>query len=133
MIIREYNGYREEEVLGLYTDAGWIAYTQDPETLRKGYEKSLLILAAYEGEDLLGIIRAVGDGETVVFIQDILVYKRYQRQGVGTALLKEVLERYSNVRQIELVTDNTEKTVAFYRSVGLRPLQEFGCCGFMRG
>lgn len=133
MIIKEYNNYSEEEILGLYTDAGWIAYTQAPETLRKGYENSLLILAAYEGEDLLGIIRAVGDGETVVFIQDILVYKRYQRQGIGTALLKAVLDRYSNVRQIELVTDNTEKTIAFYRSVGLRPLQEFGCCGFMRG
>ena len=133
MIIKEYGEYKEEEILELYTDAGWKAYTENPETLRKGYENSLLILGAYEGEDLLGIIRVVGDGETVVFIQDILVYNRCQRQGIGTALLKAVLERYSNVRQIELVTDNTEKTVAFYRSVGFRPLPEFGCCGFMRG
>jgi GNAT superfamily N-acetyltransferase len=133
MIIREYNDYKDEEILGLYTDAGWIAYTKDSDTLRKGYENSLLILAAYEGDELQGIIRVVGDGHTIVFVQDILVYKRYQRQGVGTALLKAVLERYSNVRQIELVTDNTEKTVAFYRSAGFRPLSEFGCCGFMRG
>lgn len=133
MIIREYNGYKEKEILGLYADVGWKAYTQDPESLRKGYENSLLVLAAYEGEELMGIIRAVGDGQTIVFIQDILVYNRYQRQGIGTALLNAVLERYHNVRQIELVTDNTEKTIAFYRSVGLRPLHEFGCCGFMRG
>ncbi len=94
MIIKKYNNYSEEEILGLYTDAGWVAYTQDPETLRKGYENSLLILAAYDGEELLGIIRAVGDGETVIFIQDILVYKRYQRQGIGTALLKACNGQY---------------------------------------
>lgn len=133
MIIKEYNEYKEDEILGLYSDVGWKAYTEDPEALRKGYENSLLILAAYEGEDLLGIIRAVGDGQTIVFIQDILVYSRYQRQGIGTALLNAVLDRYRNVRQIELVTDNTEKTIAFYRSAGFRPLSEFGCCGFMRG
>lgn len=133
MVIREYNIYKDEEILALYTDAGWAAYTADPDTLRKGYENSLLVLAAYEGEELLGIIRVVGDGHTIVFVQDILVHKKYQRQGIGTALLKAVLERYSNVRQIELVTDNTAKTIAFYRSVGFRPLSEFGCCGFMRG
>lgn len=133
MIIREYNDYKADEILCLYTDAGWKAYTEDPDNLRKGYENSLLVLAAYEGDALQGIIRVVGDGQTIVFIQDILVYKKYQRQGIGTALLQAVLNRYSNVRQIELVTDNTEKTVAFYRSAGFRPLNEFGCCGFMRG
>ena len=132
MDIREYTGFNEEEIISLYSDAGWAAYTKVPETLRKGFENSLLVLAAYEGNDLLGIIRVVGDGYTVVFVQDILVYKQSQRKGVGTALLKAVISRYPNVRQIELVTDNTEKTIAFYRSAGFRELSEIGCCGFMK-
>lgn len=132
MDIREYTGFNEEEIISLYSDAGWAAYTKVPETLRKGFENSLLVLAAYEGSDLLGIIRVVGDGYTVVFVQDILVYKQSQRKGVGTALLKAVISRYPNVRQIELVTDNTEKTIAFYRSAGFRELSEIGCCGFMK-
>ena len=132
MEIREYKTYNEEEIVGLYSDAGWIAYTKDPASLKKGYENSLLILGAYDGDDLMGIIRVVGDGYTVVFVQDIIVYNRYQRQGVGTALLKTVLERYKSVRQVELVTDNTDKTVAFYNSVGFRQLSDIGCCGFIR-
>ena len=132
MEIREYTSYNEEEIVGLYSDAGWIAYTKDTDSLKNGYENSLLILGAYDGDDLMGIVRVVGDGYTIVFVQDILVYKRYQRQGVGTALLKAVLERYKNVRQIELVTDNTEKTIAFYNSVGFRQLSDIGCCGFMK-
>ena len=132
MTIREYTEYSEEEIAGLYTDVGWKAYTDDLEALQKGYEHSLLILAAYEGSELLGIIRVVGDGATIIFVQDILVYKKYQRQGVGKALLQAVLDRFKTVRQIELVTDNTEKTKAFYRSVGFAELSEIGCCGFMK-
>ncbi len=132
MEIREYLNYNETEILRLYAAVGWTAYTQDAESLRRGYEHSLLVLGAYEGEELLGIIRAVGDGATIVFVQDILVYPEQQRKGIGSALLQAVLDRYAGVRQIELVTDNTEKTVAFYKSMGFRELSELECRGFMK-
>ena len=132
MEIREYRIYNESEILQLYQSVGWSAYTDYPEVLRKGFDNSMLTLAAYEGDQLLGIIRTVGDGHTIVFVQDILVYPEYQRQGIGTALLRAILDRYSHVRQIELATDNTPKTIAFYKSMGFREMSEIGCCGFMR-
>ncbi len=132
MEIREYRNYNEKEILDLYTAVGWTAYTGDPEALRRGYENSLLVLGAYEGGKLAGIIRAVGDGATVVFIQDILVFPEQQRKGIGSALLQAVLDKYAGVRQVELVTDNTEKTVAFYQSMGFRDLSDLGCRGFMK-
>ena len=132
MEIREYKTYNESEILRLYASVGWTAYTDQPEMLRKGFESSMLTLAAYESDQLLGIIRAVGDGYTVVFIQDILVFPEHQRQGVGSALLQAILGRYSHVRQIELATDNTPETIAFYKSMGFRELSEIGCCSFMR-
>ena len=132
MEIREYTEYKEEEILHLYSEVGWKAYTENMYALEQGYRNSLLVLAAYEDDELLGIIRAVGDGYTIVFIQDVLVYPDKQRKGIGTALLKSLLERYPNVRQIELVTDNTPKTIAFYKSMGFAELPEAGCCGFMK-
>ena len=132
MDIREYPAYREEEILRLYSAVGWSAYTSDPAALQKGIKQSLLVLAAYENDKLAGIIRVVGDGATIVFVQDILVFPEYQRKGIGTALLKEILARYSHVRQIELATDATPKTIAFYESVGFRKMSDMGCMGFMR-
>ena len=35
-------------------------------------------------------------------------------------------------RQIELATDNTAETIAFYKSMGFRELSEIGCNGFMK-
>lgn len=132
MEIREYINYNADEILRLYTEVGWTAYTENMLALEQGYQNSLLVLAAYENDELLGIVRVVGDGFTIIFIQDILVYPKKQRRGVGTALVKAVLNRYSAVRQIELATDNTPQTVSFYKSLGFSEFSEIGCCGFMR-
>lgn len=132
MEIKEYTEFKVDEIWQLYTQVGWTAYTENMPALEQGYKNSLLVLAAYENEELLGIVRVVGDGATIILVQDILIYPQKQRQGIGTALLKAVLERYADVRQIQLVTDNTPKTVAFYRSLGFVEFEKLGCCGFMR-
>ncbi|MBQ7185119.1 MAG: GNAT family N-acetyltransferase [Clostridia bacterium] len=131
MEIREYCRYREEEILRLYGAVGWTAYTADPEALRRGFSSSLLTLGAYEEDELLGVIRLVGDGETIVFIQDLLVFPERQRRGVGTALVKAALERYPRVRQIRLVSDDTPDALGFYRSLGFRDDRELSCRGLM--
>ena len=132
MEIRAYTEYNEAEILGLYVSVGWTAYTDDPAALRNGFANSLLTLAAYEEAALAGLIRVVGDGHTIVFVQDILVRPQFQRRGIGSALLQAVLNRYAGVRQIELFTDDTPETAAFYRSMGFRELTELGCRGFMK-
>ena len=132
MEIRAYTEYNEAEILGLYASVGWTAYTDDPAALRNGFANSLLTLAAYEEAALAGLIRVVGDGHTIVFVQDILVCPQFQRRGIGSVLLQAVLNRYAGVRQIELLTDDTPETAAFYRSMGFRELTELGCRGFMK-
>ena len=132
MQIKEYTKFNFDEIKKLYDAVGWTAYTDDMGSLEKGYEKSLKVLAAYEGDKLLGIIRAVGDGFTVVFIQDILVFPEEQGKGIGKALIKAMLDYYPNVRQIQLTTDIDPKTISFYKSVGFSELSEIDCCGFMR-
>lgn len=132
MEIREYTEYKAEEIRRFYGTVGWTAYLENMLALEQGYKNSLLILAAYENDELLGIVRVVGDGFTIVFVQDILVFPEKQRQGIGTALVKAILDRYSDIRQIELITDNSPKTVAFYKSLGFVEFSEIGCCGFMK-
>ena len=132
MTIREYAAYDEREILPLYESVGWTAYTDRPDVLRKGFENSLLCLAAYEGDGMIGLVRAVGDGQTVVLIQDILVHPAYQRQGVGSRLMDAMLKRFPHVRQIQLLTDDTPRTVSFYESLGFKSVDAMGCKSFMR-
>lgn len=132
MEIKEYIGFVEDEIINLYASVGWRNYTDHPDMLERAYLHSLCILGAYESDLLIGIIRAVGDGVSILFIQDIIVHPDYQRRGIGTALLTEMMERYSEVYQMELMTDNTEKTIAFYKSAGFALAEEYGCTGFLK-
>ena len=132
MEIREYRTYDAQEILALYGSVGWTAYTDRPEALKAGFDRSLLCLAAYEGKELVALLRAVGDGQTVVLLQDILVHPARQRQGIGTKLVRAALERFRDVRQVQLVTDDRPETASFYESLGFRDLASMGCRGFMR-
>jgi len=130
--IKEYKTYNESEILSLYTSVGWTNYTNNPQMLKNAYANSLKILGAYENDKLIGIIRIVGDGHSVVFIQDLLVYPEYQRQGIGTALLKQILQDYKHVYQKHLFTDNTEKTIQFYKSLGFTMDTDMDCRAFSK-
>ncbi|MBQ3530452.1 MAG: GNAT family N-acetyltransferase [Oscillospiraceae bacterium] len=130
--IKEYVKYNADEILNLYNSVGWCSYTSRPGMLEHAFEHSLKILGAHDEEKLVGIIRAVGDGYSVLFIQDILVLPEYQRKGIGTKLLKSMLGFYPKVYQTQLVTDKTEKTVEFYKSCGFLPYSETGCEGFIK-
>ena len=130
VIIKEYAVYKEAEILGLYTSLGWTNYTDNPEMLRYAYLNSLKIYGAYVDDKLIGIIRVVGDGYSVIFIQDLLVHPEFQRKGVGTLLLKKVLCEYDSVYQKHLMTEDTEKTILFYKSLGFVDNSEIGCKAF---
>ena len=130
--VKEYRKYNEEEILNLYRSVGWVNYVNEPEMLRNAYANSLKIFGAYEGEKLLGIIRVVGDGHSIVYIQDIIVLSEYQRHGIGTALLQRVLDTYENVYQKILLTDNTERTIQFYKSLGFQMDTEIECRAFLK-
>lgn len=130
--IKEYTKYDSDEILNLYNNVGWCSYTNRPKMLEHAFVHSLKILCAHDGNKLVGLIRAVGDGYSVLFIQDILVLPEYQRKGIGTKLLKSMLGFYPEVYQTQLAADKTEKTVEFYKSCGFLTYSETGCEGFIK-
>ena len=130
--VKEYMDYNEQEILSLYESVGWDNYTKNPQMLKEAYLHSLRIYAAYVDNKPVGIVRVVGDGSSVVFVQDLLVSPEYQRQGIGTALLKAIMEEYRGVYQLHLLTDNTEKTVAFYKSLGFVMDTDNNCRAFTK-
>lgn len=121
-----------EEVLEIYKSVGWTIYASDPEKLRRAFEKSLYVLGAYDGDILVGILRAVGDGETVVFLQDILVRPEKQGRGIGRRLMAEFFRKFADVRKIQLLTDDIPATVGFYRAVGMVPAEELHFKSFVK-
>ena len=121
-----------EEIFPLYEAVGWTNYTTNPTMLKNALEHSLFLISARDKDGkLIGFLRAVGDGYSIVYIQDIIVLPEYQRQGIGTQLLRQTLEHFKEVYQMILTTDSELKTIAFYESNGFTALSKYGCTSFM--
>ncbi len=128
---RQMNIMDIDSIALLYNDVEWIAYTSDLDRLLKAFENSLFAYAAYDEDVLVGLVRVVGDGLTIIYIQDLLVLNAYQRQGIATHLLNIVLDQYKDVRQKLLLTDDEEKTRMFYESVGFKDVNDIGAISFI--
>ena len=121
-----------DDLLELYGDAGWTAYTDHPDRLERGLARSLAVYTAWEGDTLAGLLRAVGDGETILYLQDLLVRKAFQRRGIGGALLRRMVEDFPQVRQKVLLTDAADRrAMDFYRACGWRGAEELGCTALL--
>ena len=120
-----------DDVLHLYQAVGWTNYTNQPQMLEQSLAHSLAIYIARDGEKIVGLMRLVGDGFSSVFIQDLIVLPSYQRQGIGSDLMKEALGDYKDAYQVQLATEQTEKTLGFYRSLGFETLSTYDCTGMI--
>ncbi|MGV8049963.1 MAG: GNAT family N-acetyltransferase [Anaerolineaceae bacterium] len=123
----------QTQLLVLYNDAGWFAYTQDPENLQRAVSNSWKVITAWEGEMLVGLIRCVSDGASVALIQDLLVLKSQQKLGIGSVLMEKMLEEIRSMRQIVLLTDASEtnrETQEWYQKRGFKSLEQWECIGF---
>lgn len=120
-----------DDILPLYQAVGWTNYTNQPQMLAQALTHSLAIYLARDGEEVVGLVRLIGDGFSSVFVQDLIVLPSYQRQGIGSSMMKEALADYKGAYQIQLATEQTEKTLGFYRSLGFETLSTYDCTGMI--
>lgn len=121
----------QEELAELYSSVGWASYTQKPENLVAMCRGSRYIACARDASGrLVGLVRAVGDGVTISYIQDLLVHPDLQRQGLGSKLLDTALETLGKVRQIYISTDayeSNQHVIDLYLSRGFKPIGDYRC------
>lgn len=111
-------------LIDLYDSVQWTEYTKDPQRLTAAVAASLAVLTAYDGQKLVGLARLVGDGLTIIYLQDILVAPNYQRHGIGRQLVQRLLAPFADVRQQVLMTDNEPGQIAFYESLGFTEIRD---------
>ena len=116
----------------LYNDAGWSAYTKDIDKLENAIKASLYVRIAIKDEKLIGLIRVIGDGLTIIYIQDILVLEKFRRMNIGTMLMASTLQKFQDVRQKVLLTDDNNSTRLFYESLGFDSCGKLGLVSYIK-
>lgn len=121
----------KDELMELYSSVEWTAYTDDPEKLERAVRGSKDVYTVWIAGRLVGLLRTVGDGEIILYVQDILVDPYYQGRGIGKELLRRVEADHENIRQKVLLADTTEKLKDFYCARGWYPADSWGCTALL--
>ncbi|MEU5217253.1 GNAT family N-acetyltransferase [Streptomyces sp. NPDC020807] len=135
-VIAREESFDRDEMLRLYAAVAWEGYTSDPDRLVRGLRNSHLVLTARDGSGaLLGLARTVSDDEHICYVQDVVVDPSRHREGVGRALVEELMRRYAHCRFFLLSTDHADspegkRNHAFYRSLGFLSYEEKRMAGF---
>lgn len=133
IIYREFDISEMADVVAIYEDIGWIMYLQDKDKLFSAFENSLYLFGAFDGEQMVGFARAVGDGEHIVLVQDLIVLSEYQNRGIGRGLFEKTMDKFKNVRTFMVITDiEDKKNQVFYQKFGMKKLDEYSMIGYVR-
>lgn len=110
--------FTQEQVEELFLSVGWLSGWY-PEKLYQALLHSSLVLSAWDGDRLVGLVRGLDDGGMVAYLHYLLVSPVYQGQGIAKALLEQVKEHYRNYLYIELMPEE-QKNVPFYKNHGFQ-------------
>ncbi len=119
------DGAGQEDLAELYRLAGWIGREEDGGFLRKAVAGSTLFCAAFDGGRIVGCGRAISDGVSDAYLQDIVVHPDWRKQGLGGKIVRFLIGRLRErgVDWIGLVGEpGTEK---FYRELGFEAVPDF--------
>jgi GNAT superfamily N-acetyltransferase len=114
-----------EPYAALFGTTGWNRkYQASPDELGRALDNSQHLVSAYDGERLVGFGRVLSDGVLHAMIYDMIVHPDYQHQGIGTQILRKLIQwcDQNGVREIQLFCARGKRP--FYEVNGFVPRPE---------
>lgn len=113
-----------EQVKRLYSEAGWWEPQDEPDSswIDRMVEGSFCFAGAFAGDRLVGMARAISDGASDAYIQDVTVLRDYRRQDIGRRLIAVLIGclKEKNINWIGLIAEPGSESL--YERLGFEPL-----------
>jgi ribosomal protein S18 acetylase RimI-like enzyme len=111
-----------EQAERLFLSVGWVS-GQYPERLYKALKHSSTVITAWDGKQLVGLVRLLDDSEMVAYMHYVLVNPEYHGRGIASKMIDLVKEKYKNYLYIEIMPEES-KNAAFYQKHGFSIMED---------
>ena len=102
----------------LLRSVGWDRRTLDPAALQRAIAASPRMVGAWDGEELVGFARDLGDGTFTGHISMVVIDPRWQGLGIGTRVIRELVEPLPDVR---FSLGAAGGLLSYYERLGFQP------------
>ncbi|MDI6797829.1 MAG: GNAT family N-acetyltransferase [Desulfatibacillaceae bacterium] len=112
-------------IIGLYRDAGWWrAGADDEDSLARLIKGSFLFALAVEDGLVVGMGRAISDGASDAYIQDVTVRNDCRGKGIGSLIIKSLVKQLleHNILWVGLIAEKGSHP--FYKALGFLPMPD---------
>lgn len=125
-IITEPSAEQSRMIMNLYQRQGWwqAADDENPDLIPRLIAGSHCFVVALEGNHIVGMGRAISDGVSDAYIQDLTVSLEYRRRGIGRIILKTIMEKLHDdeIRWIGLIAE--PGSFDLYEKAGFRQMAD---------
>jgi predicted N-acetyltransferase YhbS len=122
IVIRPWHETDFAAVVALSTAQGWTTPQTRPDAALSAWRNSWPSLVACADAEVVGFLRAMGDGHVSTYVAEVLVAPKWQQRGIGNALIT-VCHHLCPATRLDLLS--TENAHAFYERLGFRSFQGF--------
>ncbi|MBA2384787.1 MAG: GNAT family N-acetyltransferase [Actinobacteria bacterium] len=113
------SGLRPEDLADFFVDWPLAPSPEQRLAILRGSDRVLLAREPDSGR-VVGFVTAITDGVLSAYIPLLEVLPEYQGAGIGTELLRRLLDELSDLYMVDLVCD--PELEGFYRRFGMIPL-----------
>jgi len=112
------------EILRLNNQYGFPA-VDGPEAMKrvKVCSAAIFLVCEIDGK-VLGVVRGNYDGSRAI-IHQLSVHPQYQRRGIGTALVKEIVKRFQERGAPTVSATALDESLGFWQKVGFKKTRVF--------
>lgn len=114
--------FNGEDLKELFYSVGW-EFSTDAHILVEAMKNASNVVSAWDNNKLIGIARSMDDGCWSANIDCCVVHKQYQNQGIGTKIMRELIDNIKHIKYIN-VSPNENKNIGFYEKVGFKVINE---------
>jgi len=113
------------QIIGLYRQAGWWSENapDDPELVSRIVSGSHCFIIAAHKNEIIGMGRAISDGASDAYIQDVTVREPFREQGVGSRIISMLVKRLQDdhIEWIGVIAE--QGSSPFYQNLGFKKVK----------
>ena len=114
-----------EGIINLYKQAGWWQNEDDADRsfVDRIISETFVFSIAKYGERIIGMGRAISDGVSDAYIQDVTVLKEYRQKGIGGMIIKHIVKELQErkIGWIGLISEPGAEN--FYKDLGFEVME----------
>lgn len=114
-----------ENVVELYKDAGWWEEGWDQNVIPKMIKNSFRFVGLFKGDQLVGMGRALSDGVSDAYIQDVVVRSDLRGDGWGSKIVELLINELQSAGIDWIGLVGVPESDTFYTRLGFSRMKNF--------